>query len=273
MTAMLAFCRCGHLRDEHIAGGGCIHLNRANVKRAVPEALCTCLRFEPDPRLVDSEDFVGKVLEKVVAKEAIPLEPVEREEALQVLRIALWKTSAKYDSRSHVRFRVYAYLELYNDTIDHFRSERGRHGQHRVFDARGVSDDFDVDDGAAGVDRLGGAASRDPADDPDAWAADAGGLLTVGDGEAATVAGGEGGGDAPRDAGRDRRAGGRTDRRAGAAAARPRRGAPLRVAFVDCPGCGWRSYLGAPNGVPGWQTPDVCGGCGAMLEAAVEPRL
>lgn len=271
MTAMLAFCQCGHLRDEHVAGGGCIHLNRANVKRDVPEALCTCTRYGPDERLTDSEDFVGKVLEKVIAKEAIPLEPVEREEALQVLRIALWKTAAKYDSRSHVRFRVYAYLELYNDTIDHFRSERGRHGQHRVFDARGILDSFDDDgDGAVGADRLGGAASRDPADDPDAWSADAGGLLTVGDGETAPPAGSEGGGDAPRDARRDRRPGVRDARPARAQDARPRRGAPTRLTFIDCDACGWRSYLGSPNGIPGWHLPDVCGSCGAML--ASEPR-
>jgi DNA-directed RNA polymerase specialized sigma subunit len=74
------------------------------------------------------------VLGKVAGNEGIDFEPVEREDALQVLAIALWKTAQKYDSRSHVRFRVYAYLELYNDAIDHFRAERGRHGQHRVHD-------------------------------------------------------------------------------------------------------------------------------------------
>jgi hypothetical protein len=270
---MLAFCRCGHLEGEHIAGGGCIHVNPTSRKLEVGEAICGCIRYEPDDRLTDSEDFIGKVLEKVVGKEAIPLEPVEREEALQVLRIALWKTSAKYDSRSGVKFRVYAYLELYNDTIDHFRSERGRHGQHRVFDARGQLDDHDddVDYGAAGSHRLGGAASRDPADDPDNWGSDGGGLLAVGDGAPAEAAGGPGGRDAQGDARRDRRPGGRTAGRARAATARSRRAAPQRVAFIDCKTCDWRNYLAAPNGVPGWQTPDVCGSCGAMLEE-VEPR-
>lgn len=264
MTVALELCRCGHLADEHVPGAGCRHENQASRRHAVT-ARCACGRYAPDERLTDSEDFIGKLLEKVLAREGIPVEPVERAEALQVLRIQLWRTSCKYDSRSHIRFRVYAYFELYNDAIDHFRSERGRHGQHRVFDARFELPDVDLDDAAAGADRLDGAASPDPADDPESWAADAGGLLAEGDRAPARPLGRQGGRARRRTADGDHRPGGPARGRAGAAAAGARPGA----AFIDCAECGWRSYREAPNGLPGWHWPDACPGCGARLEGGV----
>lgn len=269
MTGRLEICACGHTRDEHHAVGRCTHAHAASVKLG-PPALCSCSRYQPDDRLTDTEAFIGRVLEKVLAKEAIPVEAVEREDALQLLRIQLWRTTLKYDSRSHVRFRVYAYLELYNDAIDHFRSERGRHGQHRVFDARHAPELDGDGDVAAQADRLDGAASRDPADDPDAWAADAGGLLAVGDGAPARDPRRAGRDDAQGARRRDRRAVPAAPERARPAAAGARRPAP-RAAFLDCPACGWRNYLDSPNGTPGWHPPDACTGCGSQL-GPVEPR-
>lgn len=181
----LAYCGCGHTAEDHHGAGPCRHVNQG--RKFPAPAPCTCQRFQADPRLVSSDDFVAKVLGKVLAKEGIPIEPVEREDALQVLAIALWKTAQKYDSRSHVRFRVYAYLELYNDAIDHFRAERGRHGQHRVYDpAAGV---IGVGDGPVDTDRLDSTASRDPGDDPDTWAAPSSWIIAGGDLEDPGLAG------------------------------------------------------------------------------------
>lgn len=180
----IVYCGCGHTADEHTPAG-CRHVNRPSKRFPTP-APCECTRLAPDPRLPDGDAFSAKVLQKVIAKEGIPMEPVEWDDAVQVLRIALWKTAVKYDSRSHVRFRVYAYLELYNDAIDHFRAERGRHGQHRVHDP---GPGLLVGDEPVDTDRLDGTASRDPADDPDNWATDAGGLLQGGDGGQAGLAG------------------------------------------------------------------------------------
>jgi DNA-directed RNA polymerase specialized sigma24 family protein len=165
---MLAFCRCGHLRDEHIAGGGCIHLNRAS-KRYPTEAVCACTRYTVDPLLDDSEAFIAKTLNQVARKEGIPLEQVDREDLTQVMAVSLWKASAKYDSRSHIRFGSYAAFEIYNDAIDELRSARmfGRQGQYRVetpppthtdetgkwdFEKRDPLDE--LDDDAAGSRRL-----------------------------------------------------------------------------------------------------------------------
>jgi hypothetical protein len=184
----LEVCSCGHTPEAHPGRGGCRHRNRASQKRGLPAAQCECGRFTPDPRLPDGEVFVRRVLQKVLAKEQIPAELVELEDALSVLIRQLWITCDKYDSRSHVRFRVYAYLELYNDAIDHFRSERGRHGQHRVYDPRANGNGPGDGDDPAQPDRLDGTASRDPADDPDNWATDAGGLLKGGDGSSSGLA-------------------------------------------------------------------------------------
>lgn len=260
LVGRLEFCECGHSRDDH--AGGCSHVNAASKKRRLPVQPCACTRFAPDPRLPDGEVFVRRVLQKVLAKEALPVERVDLEDALAVLFRQLWRTSETYDSRSHIRFRVYAYTALYQDAIDHFRSDWGRHGQHRVYDPRGAEHDGD---GAAGADRLDGAASRDPGDDPDSWASDAGGLLAEGDRAAARPAGHEGGGAGRGDANGDRRAGDRARRLAGPAAA----GARGRPAFVDCARCGWRSYLESPNGLPGWHEPAACPACGHAFQGGV----
>lgn len=235
MTAMLAFCACGHTRDEHLAGGQCIHLNHdtrndnakpeVRAKARKVDEVCTCSQYAPDARLTDSEDFIGKVLMKAKNREGWDFEWVEWQEALQVLRIQLWRTAAKYDSRSHIRFRVYAYFELFNDAIDHIRSERGRHGQHRVFDGRGFDDWSGDGDGPAGAGRLDSVASRDPEDDPDHWATDGGGLLAEGDRPAPGGVGCDGRGDGRGDPDGDHRAGGRARGRVGAAAAGTRRAA------------------------------------------------
>lgn len=127
---MLAFCACGHTRDEHIAG--CTHINAAS-KRFPLAARCTCARFTLNEQMQDAEVFLAKHLHSVEHKVG-RLEQADRDDLLQVMRIALWKTSAKYDSRSHIRFGSYASFEVYNDAIDEIRSSRmfGRHGQHRL---------------------------------------------------------------------------------------------------------------------------------------------
>lgn len=264
LVGRLEFCACGHTPDVHAHGARCGHVNEPNRKLALGRAPCTCQRFTPDPRLVDGEDFARRVLQKVLAKENLPVEQVDLEDALSVLIRQLWVTSAKYDSRSHVRFRVYAYLELYNDAIDHFRSEWGRNGQHRVHDQR-VTNGGSERDGAAFVDRPDSVASRDPGDDPDDWATDLGGLLTFGDEPPAGLAGRPSRQGGRGDPGGDRGAVLRAAGRPGAAVARPRREPPRR-SFVDCVACSWRTYLVPPNGEPGWHDPAVCGGCGAALD-------
>lgn len=278
LTLMLAFCACGHTRDEHRAGGACTHTNHdtrndsakaeVRAKARKLDEQCACTRYAPDARLTDSEDFIGKVLRKAKNREGWEFEWVEWQEAVQVLGIQLWRTAEKYDSRSHIRFRVYAYFELFNDAIDHIRSTRGRHGQHRVFDAR-VLDDWSGDgDGPAGLDQSDSLASTDAGDDPDHWATDFGGLLTEGDQPPVEDLGRAGGGDGDGDPGRGDRAGVRSAGRVGAAVAGARRAAPRR-AFVDCDGCGWRSYVEPPNGVPEWSEPEECRGCGAKLGGGV----
>lgn len=159
MTAMLAFCRCGHTRDDHVAG--CTHLNSS--KRFPTSARCACKRFTYDPQLDDAEAFVGKQLNHIIRKEGISLDDADKQDLLQVMRISLWRASCKYDSRSHIRFGSYAAFEVYNDAIDELRSARmfGRHGQYRLQPALARNDDndswnvdpvdpIDVADGGAG---------------------------------------------------------------------------------------------------------------------------
>lgn len=273
----LVICACGHTVESHLAGRDCIHLNhdtrnesaKADVRAKARNVddLCTCTRFQPDPRLPDGEVFVRRVLQKVLAKEALPVEQVDIDESLAVLFRQLWRTSEKYDSRSHVRFRVYAYLELYNDAIDHVRSDWGRHGQHRVFDPR-AGDEDGFGDGAAFVDRSDSVASPHAGDDPDHWATDFGGLLAEADRPDLEASGRAGRGDGRRDAGGDHGAGVRAAGRPRAAAAGAR-GAVARRPFVDCAACDWRNYVEPPNGIPGWHEPDVCRGCGATLDSGV----
>lgn len=128
----LEFCRCGHTRDSHVPGVGCDHVN---ASRRHPEAKrCTCSRFGVDGDLADSEVFLAKQLNHVVRKEGLDLQPVERDELMQVMRISLWRASTKFDSRSHIRFGSFASFEVYQDAIDELRSRRmfGRRGEYRL---------------------------------------------------------------------------------------------------------------------------------------------
>jgi hypothetical protein len=129
----LVYCACGHLADEHRPGLGCQHVNAAS-KRFAASARCHCGRFTPNAELGDPTDFVAKQLNHVLAKQKIPVEPVEREELLQVMHVSLWRAALKYDSRSHIRFGSFAAFELYQDAIDEMRSARmfGRDGKHRL---------------------------------------------------------------------------------------------------------------------------------------------
>lgn len=129
----VAYCGCGHTLDDHVRGAVCRHVNRAS-KRFPTSAPCGCRRFHPCPGLPDSEEFLAKQLNALIAKQRLSLESVERDDLLQVMRISLWRASAKYDSRSHIRFGSYAAMEVCNDAIDEMRSARmfGRQGQHRL---------------------------------------------------------------------------------------------------------------------------------------------
>jgi DNA-directed RNA polymerase specialized sigma24 family protein len=133
MSAAIAYCGCGHALDQHIRGGVCQHVNRPS-KRIPTSAPCGCRHFHPNPGITDSDEFVAKQVNHVVRKLGVPLEPVDREDLAQVMRISLWKASEKYDSRSHIQFGSFAAFELYQDAIDELRSPRmfGRHGQHRL---------------------------------------------------------------------------------------------------------------------------------------------
>lgn len=159
MTAMLAFCRCGHTRDDHVAG--CTHVNTS--RRFPTDQRCTCKRFTYDPLLDDAEAFLGKQYNHLRRKECLDLDDADKQDLLQVMRISLWRASCKYDSRSHIRFGSFAAFEVYNDAIDELRSARmfGRHGQYRLQPAlaRDIDNDswnvdpvdpLDVADGGAG---------------------------------------------------------------------------------------------------------------------------
>jgi DNA-directed RNA polymerase specialized sigma24 family protein len=190
VTAMLAFCRCGHVRDDHVAG--CTHVNSS--RRFDADARCTCRRFTYDALLDDAEAFVAKQLHQIMRKEGVPLDDVDKQDLLQVMRISLWRASAKYDSRSHIRFGSFAAFEVYNDAIDELRSARmfGRHGQYRLQPLLAHNDDDTwiidatdpLDDDAAGSRRLERVIAELTVDAPDAGDIDLRWALTDGDREA-----------------------------------------------------------------------------------------
>jgi len=133
LTGRLEFCACGHVPGDHVAGRGCQHVNKPS-KRFSASARCHCSRFAVHPELADAEVFLTKQMNHVVRKQGLSLEQVERDELLQVMRISLWRASAKFDSRSHIRFGSFASYELYQDAIDEMRHSRmfGRQGQYRL---------------------------------------------------------------------------------------------------------------------------------------------
>jgi hypothetical protein len=214
------------------------------------------------------------VLEKVIAKEAIPLEPVEREEALQVLRIALWKTSAKYDSRSPASGSASTPISSFTTTRSTTSGQNGggmgntgssTHGDQLDSERRRRSTtalleliDWEALPAATRqtIRTLG------PLMQEGCSQSEMAKRLKLPEARVAAMR------REMRDAIVDqavRTCWTSSSRRT----ARPRRGAPHRVAFIDC-GVRLAELPRAPNGMPGWQTPDVCGSCGAMLE---EPNL
>jgi DNA-directed RNA polymerase specialized sigma24 family protein len=174
MHGALEICTCGHLRDQHPVG--CIHINRRR-NFILESEVCKCALYRP-AELGDTEVFLAKTLNKLAAKEGIPLEQVERDDLLQVMRIALWGAARKYDSRSHITFGSFAAFEVYNDAIDEMRSSRmfGRQGQYRVQPAlAGAADDDNwnidpadpLDDDATGSRRLDRVVAELTVDPPD----------------------------------------------------------------------------------------------------------
>lgn len=77
---------------------------------------------------------MGRSLSALVVRQGLGLEPVEAEELLATMRIALWQATVRYDSRSHIRFGSFAATFVVNRAIDELRSARmfGRRGQHRL---------------------------------------------------------------------------------------------------------------------------------------------
>lgn len=106
----------------------------AASKRHPVAARCHCGRFAVSPAIGDTEAFIGRSLSALVSRQGLALEPVEADELLQVMRVALWRASRKYDSRSHIRFGSFAATFLVQRAIDELRSARmfGRRGQHRL---------------------------------------------------------------------------------------------------------------------------------------------
>jgi hypothetical protein len=129
----VVYCDCGHTGDEHRPGLGCQHVNPES-KRFPSSAGCHCGRLTPNGDIGDPDEFVAKQLNHVVAKQRLPLEPVDRVDLVQVMGVSLWRAARKYDSRSHIRFGSFAAFELYQDALDEIRSSRmfGRQGQHRL---------------------------------------------------------------------------------------------------------------------------------------------
>ena len=260
LAATLQFCECGHLPERHIGGRQCAHVIPGSEKRGTVDRLCECARFRLDPRFTDGELLARGALEEVIRRESLDIVESEKDDALADMLGDLWRASEKYDPAGPIPFRVYAYCELRNRAIDHFRHRRGREGQKRLLppppsgDAGAAFADGDPFD-----DPVGEPPSRDPGDDPDAWASSCGGLLDRDHVEGHRPVGGAGVTPA-----RGAAAGAARSRGEGAAAAGAA-GAGRGPAWIDCAACGWRSYLIPPNGIPGWSAPVECAGCGARF--------
>lgn len=157
--------------------------------------------------------------------------------------------------RNGSRLAGWLSAELRWDLLDYWRSPAGfgRHGQHRLHDG---------DPGVREVDEPDTESAGDRTDD---WASPLVGLLQSGDRQVAR---------------QERILGLRTGRRAAAGArgggagavgrvggpvAGPVGGAGRSVPWVDCGGCGWRTFPQAPNGVDRWHYPTTCLGCGSRL--------
>lgn len=189
-----------------------------------------------------------EALARGVMLEVRPRDPSRFEDAdvLQIIFAEVVVLRGEYVQAPGREFRPFAYQRLRWKLRDYYRSEEGRQGQKHRPDSLDGAAFRDAE--SPSEDRLASLASGSPGDDPDTWAADCGGLLDLGDREAQGSIGQHGDGEA-----------------SGARAGHPRAG---RGPWVDCPACGWRSYLSAPNGHPGWTPLEQCSGCGTALEVA-----
>lgn len=169
------------------------------------------------------------------------------------------------ETRPGIVFRPWLYQRLRWAAIDFVRSWIGRRGEKRVVDVRlawqaggdaGLEDAADADGPA--LSRLVAAAGGDETDrfDARAW------LLRDGDCPPPWVLRRRGRDEGAPAASGDRRAAGGASGSAGGAARSPRGSPP----WIDCAGCGWRSYPHAPNGVDAWTFDVRCVNCGGLLE-------
>ena len=211
----------------------------------------------PNGVVADVEALCVAVVEEYVERNAAPSQYVDRDLLLGFALGEAVVLHSKYDpAKRHGSgsFSGYLYDRLRFRLVDFVRSWYGRQGQHRL-------SSFEHD-GDAGDARLGEPVAESAEDAALDRLATCGGLLTLGD---------------RSEDGQDRGAGGNGDHgpgrgatavlgRAGAAAASTGRGAP--PTFVDCLACGWRSYVQAPNGMPGWHWPERCAACGEALKVA-----
>jgi hypothetical protein len=210
----------------------------------------------------DVEGLCRGVLDEVCRREKVVLEDADFDEALAFLLGEIVIVERRFDPTRGVPFRPYAYGTLRFRLIDFFRSFYGRSGQHRVL-AEGegalVEDGDDGDRRAAPGrgDRLDGAHARGAGDGADDGSLAYRRLLESRDRTLLREVRRLGLRPPGPAAGRDRSAGRRQDEGALLVGSGP---------WLDCPACGWRSYLAAPNGKPGWTAPADCVGCGAELE-------
>jgi hypothetical protein len=202
---------------------------------------------------------------------AVRLEPIDWRDSLAFLLGEVVILERQYDpTRAGIVFRAWLFQQLQWRLIDEWRRRFGRHGQHRVADTgaalnagRDAGRDAGIEDDDADENLRGHPfrepAGGDPADrsDVERW------LDPDGDREEAGPVGGLRRLAGPGVEGRADRPGAGAWSRAGRAAA----GASGVPAFLDCTGCGWRTYPQAPNGVDAWHWPDRCLGC----EQAIAP--
>lgn len=212
-----------------------------------------------DPGVSDVEHLCRAVLVESLKRYHMPVSDQDFQDALAHLLGEVAVLHAGYVVAPGRELGPFLYQRLRLRLIDHWRKWYGRDGRHRLpsFDEPAGDDEGELDDGSRAAHRPAGA-HADPTDD---WLADLGWVHAVGDRAALGETGGMGLGAGDEPTNGDRRAGAQATGRATARIARAPRIAP----FVDCPGCGWREYVTAPNGTGVWHYAE-CSACGQALD-------
>jgi hypothetical protein len=209
---------------------------------------------DPAHPVYDLERLCRVILDGHLRATATPLEPADYDEALGFLFGESYVLQPRYrPDRGSVPFAAWMQGQLAFRLRDHLRAPYGRRSEHRIGQGRFAELDRPGADGDGHpLDRALSEGSCDRGDDR---------------GEAL------GGVDAPRDrqvlrevAGLGLGARRRVAPRA--RGSRAPRGVDQAGPWLDCPGCGWRNYPQAPNGMPGWHL-EECAACGERLEREV----